>query len=238
MLVGFRPPSKIRCKLPVMVGLRYIATSVLCAGLLPAADSNESIFRDKIFPSLQASCASCHGGPTPASSFSVADFASVLNGGKHGPAITPGSAASSLLIQYLRGEKTPKMPMGGSIPDPTVAALAKAIDEMKPVVATAKPANGYAAWLFSAPKPPAVPSISRKDWIKNPIDAFILAKLESKNLAPARPADRRALIRRVYFDLIGLPPTPQEVDEFLGSADPEAYEKIVDRLLADPRYGE
>src|SRR6266849_6705338 len=142
MLFGFRTTSKIRSKLPLMVGIRDIATSVLCAGLLPAADSNESIFRDKILPSLQASCASCHGGQTPASSFSVADFASVLNGGKHGPAITPGSAASSLLIQYLRGEKAPRMPMGGSIPEATIAALSKAIDEMKPAATTAK--HGYA----------------------------------------------------------------------------------------------
>src|SRR6266436_1978601 len=238
MLVGGGASRRHVVNYLLMVGLRYIAISLLCAGLLPAADTNESIFRDKILPSLQASCASCHGGATPASSLSVADFASVLNGGKHGPAITPGSAASSLLIQYLRGEKTPKMPMGGSIPDATLAALAKAIDEMKPIATTAKHANTYAAWLFSAPKPPPVPSTNRKDWVKNPIDAFILAKLESKNLSPAPPADRRALIRRVYFDLIGLPPTPQEVDEFLGSADPEAYEKIVDRLLADPRYGE
>src|SRR5260370_34373125 len=221
-----------------MVGPRYIAVSLFSARLLPASDSNEAIFRDKILPSSQASCASCHGGSTPAGSLSVADFASVLNGGKHGPAITPGSAGSSLLIQYLRGEKTPKMPMGGSIPDPTVAALAKAIDEMKPVAATAKNANGYAAWLFSAPKPPAIPSTSRKDWVKNPIDAFILAKLESKNLSPAPPADRRALIRRVYFHLIGLPPPPQEADACLTTTDPDAYEKIVDRLLADPRYGE
>src|SRR6266550_3321524 len=161
-----------------MVGLRYWIVSALCAGLLPAADSNESIFRDKILPSLQASCASCHGGATPASSLSVADFASVLNGGKHGPAITPGSATSSLLIQYLRGEKSPKMPMGGSIPDSTIAALAKAIDEMKPIAAVAKKPDGYAAWLFTKPQAPTVPSTAHADWIKNPIDAFILAKLE------------------------------------------------------------
>src|SRR6266571_782424 len=98
-----------------MAGLRYCAVWLLCAvGWLAAADSTEAIFRDKILPTLQASCASCHGGSTPASSLSVADFGSVLNGGKHGPAIAPGNAAGSLLIQYLRGEKTPRMPMGGS----------------------------------------------------------------------------------------------------------------------------
>src|SRR5438874_590315 len=100
-----------------MFGLRHIVATLLCASLAPAADSNESIFHDRILPTLQANCASCHGGATPASSLAMADFAGVLAGGKHGPAITPGSAASSLLIQYLRGEKLPKMPMSGSIPD-------------------------------------------------------------------------------------------------------------------------
>src|SRR5439155_12282090 len=204
-----------------MVGLRSVSASLLCTATILAAD-NESIFLGKILPTLQASCASCHGGSTPASSLSVANFNSLLNGGKHGPAITPGSASGSLLIQYLRGEKTPRMPMGGSIPEATIAALSKAIDEMKPAATTAK--HGYAEWLLSRPQPPAVPSTSHSDWIRNPVDAFILARLESKSLSPAPPASRRALIRRVYFDLIGLPPTPQEVDDFLASTAPDAYE--------------
>src|SRR6266516_793316 len=134
----------------IMVGLPFVPVALLCAAsLLAAADSNEALFREKILPTLQANCTTCHGGAKPAGSLSVADFDGVLNGGKHGPAITPGSAASSLLIQYVRGERTPKMPMGGSIPDATLAALAKAIDEMKPAAATAKHANAYAAWLFS-----------------------------------------------------------------------------------------
>ncbi len=221
-----------------MVALRRAAVPLLFAASCLAADSNESIFRDKILPTLTTHCASCHTVSTPAGSLSVADLSSVLNGGKHGGAITPGSSASSLLIQYVRGEKTPKMPMGGSLPDATVTALAAAIDEMKPAGSSPKAANPYAAWLFSKPKPPAIPAVKQSDWTKNPIDSFILAKLEAKGLSPAPPAAKRALIRRVYFDLIGLPPTPQEIDDFISSSDPAAYEKIVDRLLADPRYGE
>jgi hypothetical protein len=220
-----------------MTGLRFLVASVLIAAAnLWAADPNDSIFRDKIEPTLQASCASCHAGATPAGALSVANLATVLAGGKHGPAITPGHAAQSLLIQYLRGEKSPKMPMGGAIPDAAIAALAAAIDEMKPGATSA--ANPYAVWLFSKPKPPDLPPVKDSDWIRNPIDAFILAKVEAQGLSPAPPASKRALLRRLYFDLIGLPPTPQEIDDFLGSADPQAYEKIVDRLLADPRYGE
>src|SRR5258708_9752734 len=131
----------------IMVGLPFVPVWFLfAASLLAAADSNESLFREKILPTLQASCATCHGGATPAGSLSVADFAGVLNGGKHGPAIAPGRAAGSLLIQYIRGERTPRMPMGGSIPEATVAALAKAIDDMKPVATATK--HGYADWLF------------------------------------------------------------------------------------------
>src|SRR2546430_3137959 len=194
----------------IMVGLPFVPVSLLCAAsLLAAGDSNESLFRAKILPTLHANCATCHGGAKPAGSLSVVDFDSVLSGGKHGPAITPGSASSSLLIQYVRGERTPKMPMGGSIPEVTVTALTKAIDEMKPLATAAK--HGYAEWLFSPPKPPTVPSPSRTDAIANPIDAFILAKLESKRLSLAPSASRRALIRRIYFDLIGLPPTPEEL---------------------------
>jgi cytochrome c553 len=221
-----------------MVALRRVAVPLLFAAGCLAADSNEAVFRDRILPTLTTHCASCHGGPTPAGSLSVADLPSVLRGGKHGAAITPGSSVSSLLIQYVRGEKTPRMPMGGSLPEATMAALAAAIDEMKPAPAVTQAANPYATWLFSKPKPSAVPTVTQSDWAKNPIDAFILAKLEAKGLSPAPPASKRALLRRVYFDLIGLPPTPQEMDEFLSSGDPQAYEKIVDRLLADSRYGE
>ena len=222
-----------------MIGLRFCVPPLLIAAGLQAADPNAAIFRDKIQPTLQTSCASCHSGATPAGALSVADLASVLAGGKHGPAIAPGHAAESLLIQYVRGEKSPRMPMGGAIPDSTVAALVSAIDQMAPARDASKTAaNPYATWLFSKPAAPAIPAVKSGEWVQNPIDAFVLAKLEARNLTPAPPASKRALLRRVYFDLIGLPPTPGEMDQFLSSADPQAYEKIVDRLLADPRYGE
>ena len=93
-------------------------------------------------------------------------------------------------------------------------------------------------WSFQPVTNPAIPAVKNPAWVKNPIDAFILAKLEEKNLAPAQPADRRTLIRRVSFDLIGLPPTPEEVEAFVADPSPNAYEKVVDRLLASPHYGE
>ncbi len=220
-----------------MSGRSLLALLSLPAGLL-AADSNEAVFRDRILPVLQANCASCHGGASPAAALSMASLDSILQGGKHGAALEPGRASASLMIQYIRGEKSPKMPLGGSLPAAALATLEEAIGEMKPVQTVAGNRPPHAQWLFSRPQPPAVPTPKANDWVSNPIDAFILAKLEEKGMSPAPPASRRALIRRVYFDLIGLPPTPNEVDDFLNDTAPDAYENLVDRLLADTRYGE
>jgi len=213
---------------------------MLAAGCVLAASnstSNETIFREQILPVVEANCAKCHVGANPASDLSLATWDGTLRGGKHGAAIAPGKSNDSLLIQYVRGEKNPRMPVGGVLPDATIAALAAAIDRMQPMVQAA-PRDAYAEWLLHAPKTPAIPAVKHKDWVKNPIDAFVLAKLEEKGLTPAPAADRRALIRRVTFDLIGLPPTPEEVDAFLSDSSQDAYPKIVDKLLADSRYGE
>ncbi|HZK83024.1 MAG TPA: DUF1549 domain-containing protein, partial [Humisphaera sp.] len=93
-------------------------------------------------------------------------------------------------------------------------------------------------WAYRKPIDSAAPTVRNSAWIKNPIDAFILSKLEENNLRPAPPADRRTLIRRAYFDLIGLPPTPEEADAFVGDPAGDAFAKVVDRLLANPHYGE
>jgi hypothetical protein len=129
------------------------------------------------------------------------------------------------------------MPLGGTLPDDLVAELVSAIDHMQPVT-TGKPASAYAEWLFHKPRTPTVPGVQRKEWVRNPIDAFVLNKLEANSLSPAPEASRRAYIRRVYFDLIGVPPTPEEVRAFCNDPAPDAYEKLVDGLLADSRYGE
>jgi len=163
-------------------------------------------------------------------------LAKLLTGGKHGPAIAPAHSGDSLLIQYVKGQRTPKMPVGGALADDAVTALTAAIDQMQPEVQ--RPKNAYAEWLFHKPRAPAAPKVRDSAWVINPIDAFVLAKLEEKGLAPAPPASPRALIRRVYFDLIGLPPTPEEVEQFVLNPSAEAYEKVIDHLLADRRYGE
>jgi hypothetical protein len=203
---------------------------------LAAAPANDVIFRDSMLPVLKASCVSCHAGATPAGGLNVNELAGVLSGGKHGPAIVPAHSSDSLIVQYIRGQRTPKMPMAGSVSESAVATLVAAIDQMQP--AAQKPKNAYAEWLLHKPAAPAVPAVHQSDWVRNPVDAFVLAKLEEKGLAPAPPASPRALIRRVYFDLIGLPPTPDEIRQFTADPSQQAYEKIIDKLLADSRYGE
>jgi len=203
-----------------------------------AAD-NAELFRREIQPILETHCASCHSGAQAQSGFTVRSFEDVLRGGKRGSALTPGAAKQSALIQYIRGEKSPRMPLGATLPDATVAKLTAVIDSMQPVSAPAPSASDdHMQWLLSKPQRPATPNVKQAAWVRNQVDAFVLARLESRGFAPAPAADRRALLRRVYFDLIGMPPSPEEARAFLNDAAPDAYEKLIDKLLADPRYGE
>jgi hypothetical protein len=218
--------------------LTAIVLSAAAFGQPAGPSQSEKIFSERIAPLLQPNCSQCHGAGSPAGGLSMAALSSVLSGGKHGPAIEPGNSKKSLLMQYIRGERTPKMPMGGSLPDAKVKALAAAIDQMQALPKSAKKLDSHMDWLLHKPVAPAVPAVNNSAWVINPIDAFILQKLEAKGMSPAPPASKRALLRRVYFDLIGLPPTPEEVEEFENNSAPEAYEKLIDKLLADPRYGE
>ncbi len=208
---------------------------LLFAASLPAAENSE-IFQDRLAPLLQAHCATCHTGAEPQSNLLSSSYDSLLKGGKHGPAIVPGSAEQSLLMQYVNGDKQPRMPLGGALPAGVVEQLARALDEMSPLAETAS-GDEYLEWLLQKPVAPAVPELGEGAPV-NPVDAFIRARLRAEGLSPAPPADRRALLRRVYFDLIGLPPSPAEAQAFLDDPAPGAYERLVDRLLADPRYGE
>jgi len=199
---------------------------------------NPVTFDQRIRPVIQKSCAPCHSGATLSGGLDLSSWTSVLAGGKHGPAIIPGDAKRSLLIQYIKGEATPKMPVGGALDATVIESFASAIGGMKPAPATTSKTNPYLDWMLHKPANPPLPPIRNTGWVKNSIDAFILAKLEAKQLHPAPEASKRALLRRVYFDLIGLPPTPDEMKAFESDPDPAAYETVVDKLLASPRYGE
>jgi len=126
------------------------------------------------------------------------------------------------------------MPFGKILPEADIAVIEKWIAQLKPELAGAKGAH----WAYVKPVKPLPPSVRNAKWVHNDIDSFILKKLEDKNLTPAAEATRRVLIRRLYFDLIGLPPNPDEVKTFVDDPSPESYEHLVNRLLADHRYGE
>jgi hypothetical protein len=176
-----------------------------------------------------------------------------LKGGEHGPAIVPGNAAASALYKHLTGQEQPQMPLGGHLSDPEIAAIKNWIDsgaEWDTAASVAPPPPQQTSepkkfteeqrkyWAFQKVVKPLVPAVKSTAWAKTPIDAFILSKLEAKNLKPNPPADKVTLLRRAYFDLAGLPPSPEEMQAFLADNSPNAYEKVIDRLLASPRYGE
>ncbi len=203
-------------------------------GLLLAA--TDTVFEQKIQPVLTANCLACHSAKTRSSGFSVSSADTVIAGGnKHGRAVIAGDAANSPLVKILTGHLTPRMPMGKVLADGDVAQIEDWINHLKPEQQT--DAKRDFRWAYRKPTQPEVPKVANANWVKNPIDAFVLNKLEAKQLAPAPAASKRQLARRVYFDLVGLPPSIAEMNAFLQDESPSAYTKLVDKLLADPRYG-
>jgi hypothetical protein len=205
-------------------------------------------FENKVRPVLAENCYDCHT-TAEMGGLRVDSRERLLQGGKSGPALVPGDPDKSLLIQAIRQSGDLKMPKGGKLKPAEVQALTDWVKMGAPwpeakVTATPSSPNKVitpeqrAFWSFQPLKDPAIPAVKEKSWAKTNIDHFVLAKLEAKGMKPVAAADRRALIRRVTLDLIGLPPTPEEVDAFVSDKSPNAYEKVVDRLLASPRYGE
>jgi hypothetical protein len=203
-------------------------------------------FEKRVRPTLVRSCYPCHSAAvaSPMGGLRVDTKEALLQGGKMGPAIEPGNPDSSLLIQVLSHAHKVKMPPSGKLPDDQIADLKSWVNMGAPdprtAAASTKPSasDGKKHWAFQPVQNPPVPEVKAKDWVRSPVDAFILAKLEARNLAPAQPAAKRDLIRRVTYDLIGLPPKVEEVDAFLKDQSPDAFKRVVDRLLDSPHYGE
>jgi hypothetical protein len=193
--------------------------------------------QEPLLPLLAKQCGACHTGKQAQGGLSMDSIESLKKGGKHGAALTPGVSGESLLLQYVTGEKTPRMPLGSELDAKAVGDLRAAIDAMPKGAAVSK-RDAHLEWLLKKPGSVAVPEVAQKSWLRNPIDAFVLAGLEKQGMKPAAEASRRVLLRRIYFDLIGVPPSPEEMKNFEADTDPLAYEKAIDRLLADSRYGE
>jgi Protein of unknown function (DUF1553)/Protein of unknown function (DUF1549)/Planctomycete cytochrome C len=190
---------------------------------------------------LDQKCVSCHGAARM-SDLDLRERETMLKGGKRGPAIVPGKAEESLLYKAVKREGELKMPPGNVALAPsevdTIREWINAGGRRESSAAATAAAVEPSWWSFRKPVQPQVPAVKNASWVRNPIDAFILAKLEKEGMSPAPPADRRTLARRAYFDLHGLPPTPQELDQFVNDKSDDAYEKLIDRLLDSPRYGE
>ncbi len=218
--------------------------SVCFAGVCSAAEGTKIDFVRDIQPIFQQACLDCHGPEKQKNSYRLDAKASALHGGDyHAPNIIPGKSSESPLIRFVSGqdEKIKMPPKGEPLTEKQIGLLRAWIDQgaVWPESASLRLADRMDWWSFKRLSRPAVPKISDpKLNVQNPVDAFIVAKLQEKGLPQSKEADRRTLIRRVYFDLIGLPPKPEEIEAFLADKDPQAYEKLVDRLLASPHYGE
>ncbi len=213
----------------------------LALGMLPGqTDEGSVIFLKHVLPVLREKCGGCHGEDRKLSDLSLSSREGILKGGKRGPAVVPADAAGSLLISAIEQTGKLKMPPGNKLPDTDIAAVKRWIELGAPWAegaAKTEPAWNYSAedtWELQPLKHAAPPAGG------NPIDAFIARKLQDKGIEPAPPADRVTLLRRATFDLTGLPPTGTEVSDFVKdpAPAPQAFRKVVDRLLASPRYGE
>ena len=226
----------VRQSLPFGV-LFFIAA---CAGA--AEDDAETLFETRVRPLLAQTCFRCHGGEKTSHDLRVDSRAALLKGGKSGAAIVPGEPGKSLILSAIefRDDGEFQMPPEGKLPAETIAAVTTWIKrgapwpEAKPGAAAFAPQAHWAYQPVKKFEPPADPS----GWSDHPVDRFVSAKWREKNLSPAELADKRTLIRRLYFDLTGLPPPPEEVDAFVADASPDAWTKLIDRLLESPHYGE
>ncbi len=204
-------------------------------------------FKRDIKPLFDAHCVSCHGAKKAAGQLRLDNKVAALRGGISGAVIIPNNGKASILLTRILGtDGQASMPLGG---DPLKAEQIELIrkwidsganwatDETDSALSTEHSSSNL-HWSYVKPVRPAIPTVKNSSWVRNPIDNFILARLEKEGLQPSQEASRETLLRRVYFDLIGLPPGVKEIDEFLADNSANAYEKVVDKLLTSKHYGE
>ena len=212
------------------------------AAVRTGAGADDPTFRDKVAPILEQRCLHCHGEATHKGNLSLSTAAAAFRGGDSGPAVVPGKPDESILLDMIGGNP-PEMPQKDNpLSKQDVASIRSWIAH-----GAAWPAGlslndrrfeGHGWWSFAPLNRPKVPTAPGSSRARTPIDSFILDTLARHGLKPSPEADRRTLIRRLAFDLIGLPPTPEEIEAFAHDPNPNAYEALVDRLIASPHYGE
>src|SRR5215472_16792156 len=224
-----------RAGLRMLVAAYLLApATVLMAQAPPTSEASE------VQQLLKANCQQCHNEATRSSGLALTSRDALLSGGNRGPAVEPGNAAASLLVRAVEQSGDLKMPPGRKLQPEQVATLRRWIEAGAtwPAGAVASKPNGSDWWAFQPLKQATPPPVGIAEWSRNPIDQFILARLEKEHLQPSPTASKETLLRRVTLDLTGLPPSPQEIRDFLADSRPDAYERVVDRLLASPHYGE
>ncbi|MBN8628969.1 MAG: DUF1549 domain-containing protein, partial [Planctomycetes bacterium] len=243
--------------------IRFVLLALVCvlvcaAGDEPSTWAAEPVkpaavdYQRDVQPILTKYCVACHGAKKAESDLRLDSGAALKAGGYSGSPVVAHKSAESILIQVVtgKGDLSSMPPKGDKLSAAEVAVLARWIDAGAPLPQTITDApnsvSGKLAidpkkadhWAYKPIKVTAPPAVKNAAWVRNPIDGYILAKLEAAGLAPSPEADKAVLIRRLYLDLVGLPPSPAEVDEFLFDNKPGAYERLVDRLLASPHFGE
>jgi mono/diheme cytochrome c family protein len=210
----------------------------------PIAPQAAEFFERKVRPILVENCVACHGPERQKAGLRLDSGPGMLKGSEAGPVVNPGDLDGSPLIEAIRRTGPSPMPPKKPLSSQAVADLTTWVKMGAPwPEPTTKPVDAAAAswrthWAFQPVKDPAPPAVRQADWPRTAVDRFVLAALEARGLGPSPAADKRTLIRRATFDLIGLPPTPEELDAFVQDEAPDAFARVVDRLLASPHYGE
>jgi hypothetical protein len=212
-----------------------------------------AVFKTHVKPIIESKCLRCHGGKKIEADFDLSDREGLLKGGQIGVAVVPGKSRESQLVKLIQHAKEPHMPESGpKLPDGAIAKIIEWIDlgapydnplvatkvKAKPWTERVLPASAKEWWAFEPLAKVTPPIVKNGMWTKTTIDRFILAKLEEAKLTPNASATKAQLIRRAYFDLIGLPPSPEDVQAFVTDNAPDAFAKVVDKLLANSHYGE
>ncbi|HLN26679.1 MAG TPA: PSD1 and planctomycete cytochrome C domain-containing protein [Gemmataceae bacterium] len=234
----------------ILMLLLLVGVSVPVQAAEPEAAKQTKFFETQVRPILQAHCLACHGGEKKVKGgLRLTSRENLLKGGNSGPAVSQEKPHESLLLQAINYQDL-KMPPKGKLGKGQIDILTRWVKMGVPWAAGGAeiavkrsgppPVDDQARrfWSFQPVKRPPVPAVQNKTWVRTPIDAFVLAKIEAAGLQPAPPADKVGLLRRVHYAVTGLPPTPDEVKAFLADDAPDAYEKVVDKLLASRQYAE
>ncbi|MBX3118885.1 MAG: PSD1 domain-containing protein [Fimbriimonadaceae bacterium] len=221
----------------LFIGLLAVIPYAIVVGGQTTTPRAKVDFAREIAPIFKAHCTSCHSSTQQSGSLRLDTAAGIAKGGVSGKLFTAGKGAQSLLIERIEGKGgKPRMPMGfAPLTKAQTDLIVRWINEGGVTSEAADPAKH---WAYQKPVRPAVPPVKDPAWVKNPIDNFVLSRLQKGAISPSPEASKETLIRRVTLDLTGLPPTLSEIDAFLADKRPDAYERVVDRLLASPHYGE